>query len=113
VARGSRRALARGMTRTSIALLLALGLAAGCKKKVDSAGVEKTIRERLEDKGATVDSVSCPKDVKAEVGKEFTCTVEIDGQSYQLEAHITKVEDDRFEYDMEWVGDPPPAPQKG
>jgi hypothetical protein len=101
------------MTRTSIALLVTLCLAAGCKKKVDGAGVEKTIRERLEEKGATVESVSCPKDVKAEVGKEFSCTVKIGGESYELEAHITKVGDDNFEYDMEWVGDPPPAPQKG
>jgi hypothetical protein len=49
----------------------------GCAKKIDTDKAERSIKAGLESKsrGATIVSVSCPKDIDVQKGKRFDCTV--------------------------------------
>lgn len=85
-----------------IFLLTAAVIAAGCSKKVDTEGLEKTIAER-DDLGGEVTRVVCPKDVKAEKGAIFLCQVQIDGKkSYPLEVTIESVDGDKLNMFTKW-----------
>ena len=94
------------MTRTfirtvCIASCLLLVVAA-CSKKVDSGSVEDQVVTNVEKAFKDVDDASadCPGDIKAEKGKSFTCTVKLDGKSTDIGIKITKVDGEKFNFDL-------------
>jgi len=78
----------------SITRVAAVGLAVassilvtGCGASiVDTASVEKNVRSTIDGPGSVkVDTVDCPKDEVAEVGKTFTCSYDLtDGSSGEI-----------------------------
>jgi hypothetical protein len=86
----------------NLMLLAAVLVAAGCDKKVDTDGLEKTISERT-DLGGTATRVDCPDDVKADKGAIFVCQVQIDGKKeYPLEVTIESVEGSKVNMITKW-----------
>ncbi len=85
-------------TRSLAALVAAAAaslVAVGCGEKViDSGKVEKTIgRSVIDQTGARVKSVSCPKDQAAKKGDTFTCTV-VATDGTKGEATVTQKDDE-------------------
>jgi hypothetical protein len=82
--------------------LLLLASFAGCSRSsaLDTAGLQEQIRSLLEERGGlSVNAVTCPSDVKVEVGATFDCTATgQDGTSWVI--HVTQ-RDDQGNVDIE------------
>jgi len=66
-------------------------LLAGCgATTVDVAAVEKNVRDTIDGPGSVkVDTVDCPEDQEATVGKTFTCTYDLaDGSSGEVTVSV-------------------------
>jgi hypothetical protein len=62
-------------------LILLTGLVSltGCSRNLDVGRIEAQIKSELTEKGKlTVKSVTCPKNIELEIGKEFECTGSLD-----------------------------------
>jgi len=75
--RGTRRRLG-AVSAVGAAAVLALGTLGGCSVSVggddlDTGELEESIADGLMDEGVDAE-VSCPDDIEAEEGGEFTCT---------------------------------------
>lgn len=82
---------ARAIALPALALVVAL---AGCgTTTLDTEKVEEEVQELAEDRDLDVDGVSCPSDVEAEEGDEFTCDIELENGE-EIEAEITQRNDD-------------------
>jgi hypothetical protein len=75
------------MTRT-VLLVSALALAAGCKKKIDSAKGEKLLGEKLAAAGYKL-NVTCPKDVEIKKDAKFSCDAKGDDGEFSIEVTMT------------------------
>lgn len=81
---------------------LSIAVLAGCSKTVDKDDVAEQINTQLSSQvGATPDSVSCPDDLKAEVGATMTCTLTADGTDYQVGVNVTSVDGDKVAFDID------------
>lgn len=70
-----------------LGLAVAAGLLAACAPTtVDVAAVEKNVRDTIDGPGSVkVDSVDCPQDEEAKVGKTFICTYDLtDGSQGEI-----------------------------
>jgi hypothetical protein len=68
-------------------LTVALGILVACSPTtVDTAAVEKNVRDTIDGPGSVkVDTVDCPQDEEATVGKTFTCTYDLtDGSTGEI-----------------------------
>lgn len=69
--------------------------------------VAKEISEQLtQEVGRAPDSVSCPTDLKGEVGATVRCKLEGDGETYGVTATVTKVDGSDVRFDIK-VDDEP------
>jgi hypothetical protein len=93
---GRRRAdgTVRGVmrARTMVVGCMLLG-AVACTKTLDSGGLEDQIRSLLQQRGGpSVESVSCPDDVKVQAGSTFSCTASGDGTTWTID--VTQTDDE-------------------
>ena len=76
----------------ALSLVVASGvLVAACAATtVDVAAVERNVRDTIDGPGSVkVDTVDCPEDQKATVGKTFTCTYDLtDGSSGEITVSV-------------------------
>jgi hypothetical protein len=62
--------------RTILLTVLCLSAAAGCKRSIDGGKAERLIKDELfGPKGIKVKTATCPKDLVAKKGSNFTCAV--------------------------------------
>jgi hypothetical protein len=89
-------------TAALIVVVLAIGAVAGCgEETLDATSSEESIKSSFESStGQTVDSVSCPEDLSAEVGTEFDCTIESGGESTETTWEITSIEGDTANFEL-------------
>ncbi len=91
------------MRRSVVALtvpLLALSAACGTSS-VSSSDLEQQVDTQLTKVvGQQPDDVSCPNDLKAEVGAKSRCTLTADGTKYGVTVTATKVEGSRVEFSI-------------
>ena len=76
-------------------LAVALGVLAACAPTtVDTAAVEKNVRDTIDGPGSVkVDTVDCPQDQEATVGKTFTCTYDLtDGSTGEITVSVADEE---------------------
>jgi hypothetical protein len=90
------------ITLLSLVAVVSLALA-GCGKKLDTGGVEKTVKDQITEMGLEVDKVKCPGDVKAEAGKTFECTVTKGDKSAKVTIKMEKVEGDKVHYTTDYT----------
>lgn len=89
----------RAVAAAGASVALTLGLA-GCSGAVPKDDVAAQIRVELDRSGVPTGAVSCPQDLKAEVGQTLRCTFETDGQPVDAVATITSIEGDLARYDV-------------
>lgn len=90
-------------------LLATLGLAlAGCgEKTVSKAEVEKTAMKQLSEVvGQESPPITCPGDLKAEVGATLTCAMDINGATHDVNVVVTAVDGGKVNYDVEVAEQP-------
>jgi hypothetical protein len=76
-------------------LAVALGVLAACAPTtVDTAAVEKNVRDTIDGPGSVkVATVDCPQDQEATVGKTFTCTYDLtDGSTGEITVSVADEE---------------------
>ena len=76
-------------------LAMALGVLAACAPTtVDTAAVEKNVRDTIDGPGSVkVDTVDCPQDQEAKVGTTFTCTYDLtDGSTGEITVSVADEE---------------------
>jgi hypothetical protein len=88
---------------TGALAVLALGVAA-CSSgpgAVSKDDVASQITTKMTDaSGNKPESVSCPDDLKAEVGSQLNCVMKIKGQSFNVNVNVTTVDGDNVKFDM-------------
>lgn len=78
-----------------LGLVLSAGLLAACAPTtVDVEEVERSVRDSIDGPGSVkVDTVDCPEDQEAKVGKTFTCTFDLtDGTSGEITVSVADEE---------------------
>lgn len=101
---GSTASWPRTLAASSGALLvLALGLA-GCSSGPSAVGkddVAGQVSSKMTDaSGNKPDSVTCPEDLKAEVGGQVNCAMKVKGQPFNVNVAVTSVNGDQVKFDM-------------
>lgn len=97
------------MTRTPrmpvVALLLATAaVAAGCSSTpvVDRADVEDKVSQQLEKQvGQAPDDVSCPGDLKGEVGEKMRCTLTAGKDELGVTVTVRSVDGEQVNFDFQ------------
>jgi Domain of unknown function (DUF4333) len=81
------------------AILVLSVTAAGCggEKKVDTASIEKGIKDQVVAAGSSVTKVDCPSDVKSENGATFDCAVSFEN-SATGKVRVTQTSRNHFQY---------------
>ncbi|MCH1865417.1 DUF4333 domain-containing protein [Nocardioides sp. CFH 31398] len=95
----SRLALAAGAT-------LALGLLGGCASTVSSSDIEEQITTQLGNQGLEAENVDCPEDLDAEEGATTTCTLEAEGEEYDVAIEVTGVDGDNVNFSIQVADEP-------
>lgn len=71
---------------------------------VDKATVEEKIQTSLGPQiSAPIESVSCPEDLKGEVGATMDCTMTVSGEDHTVRVTVTTVEGTNVNFDMQTV----------
>lgn len=84
------------------AVALALLLAACGEKTVDATEAEETVAGVIADEtGFEAEDMSCPEDIKAEVGEEFECEFTGPEGPYVASVTITEVDGDDATFEIE------------
>ncbi len=91
--------IARRASVATIALL-SVGLLAGCGSKVPKDDVESQISSAISKAGGSASDVSCPDDLKGEVGAEMTCSLKLNGKKQDVKVKVTKVEDGKAYFNV-------------
>jgi mRNA-degrading endonuclease toxin of MazEF toxin-antitoxin module len=87
----------------------ALVLVAGCSVSVSTGGpktvakadVASQISDKVNEKaGHKPESVTCPDDLKAEVGASLDCQMTDGGQTYGVNVSVTSVDGDKVNFDI-------------
>jgi hypothetical protein len=90
--------------RSVLAVLSVLAVAgAACKKTVDTAGFENTLKDKVIEMGIADPSVTCPKGVEAKPGNAFTCKIAVGDKAYDLKVTIDKVDGKRVDMTTEFA----------
>jgi hypothetical protein len=88
---------------SSAIALVAAGLA-GCSSGPGAVGkddVAGQISTKMTDaSGSKPDSVTCPDDLKAQVGAEVNCAMKVKGQPFNVNVTVTSVDNDQAKFDM-------------
>jgi len=92
---------------TTITLLLAAALLAGCSPSiklggsdtVDPARMTNAIRRQLQVPDGQLGSVACPKGVKLAEGVTFTCTADVEGALLPITVTLSNVDTDTGGFD--------------
>ncbi|MEU0497151.1 DUF4333 domain-containing protein [Mycobacterium sp. NPDC006124] len=83
--------------------LMAVGLA-GCSSGPGAVGkddVGKQVSDKMTDaSGNKPDSVTCPEDLKAEVGAQVNCAMKVKDQPFNVNVTVTSVDGDKVNFDM-------------
>jgi hypothetical protein len=101
------------MVRRVITVVLA-GLvmlsAAACGSSVSKEDLQSQVSQQLTDQvGQAPESVTCPDDLDAEVGRSTRCQLRTtDGTTYGVGVTVTKVENSNVSFDIQV--DPAPTP---
>ncbi len=71
---------------------------------VSKSTVEEKIKSSLGPQiSAPIESVSCPQDLKGEVGATMDCTMAVSGQDHTVRVTVTTVEGSNVNFDMKTV----------
>jgi hypothetical protein len=77
---------------------------AGCSsgpKVVSKGDVANQITSKMTDaSGNKPDSVSCPDDLKAQVGAQLNCEMKVKGQTFNVNVTVSSVKGDQANFDM-------------
>lgn len=76
-----------------------IGMSA-CQKSVQQSDVEEGIEEQVKTRDPNVSGVSCPDDLKAEVGATMECDVEGSDQFKKVKVEVKSVDGDEVRYDI-------------
>lgn len=90
--------------------LVALLALAGCGDStvtVKQSDVEGQITSGVADKSGTTPDVSCPGDLKGEVGEEMRCTATVGADDYGVTVKVTDV--DGTDVNFSWLVDEQPG----
>lgn len=85
------------------AALVLVTAAAGCggSDKLEKATVEQGAKDALEKTvGREPQSISCPKDLEAKVGASQRCTLKDHGTTLGMTVRVTRVKDDKANFDV-------------
>ena len=87
------------MRRTVVVLLAGTLVACGGSgtKTVDPGSVEQAIRADITRQGGSLQSITCPADVKAKQGTTFDCTIALPDGSRAV-AHVTMTSSTKFDF---------------
>ena len=96
------------MRRTLVALAVPLLALSACgTSSVSSSDLEKQVDSQLTKVvGQKPDDVTCPDDLKAEVGATTRCTLTADGTKYGVTVRATKVDGSQVNFSIK-VDDKP------
>ena len=90
----------------------AVATAAGCSFSAGGVTsfkdyVSTEISRQLEQKvGRAPESVTCPSDLKGEVGATLQCELQDGGDTYEVTATVTRVEGTNVKFDIEVADEP-------
>ncbi|HVF08656.1 MAG TPA: DUF4333 domain-containing protein [Actinomycetota bacterium] len=88
--------------RLACAVAALIAVAAVCNPPLDTEGLEPQLLEQAEEQtGQDYRSVSCPRDVQPEAGKEFECTA-VDSDGINFTILVTQI-DDKGKVDWRFV----------
>ncbi len=89
-------------TALGLVTLVALGLLTGCGAgAVSQSDVEDQISSQLTEQiGQEPDSVDCPGDLDAEVGKTMICTLTVGEDELPVNVEVTKVDGNDVNFDI-------------
>ena len=91
----------------AIAVVAGCSFSAGTGVSVDKEALAQEVSDKLKGQvGRAPDSVTCPDDLKGEVGATMRCELEDGGQIYGVTVKVTKVEGTDVKFDMK-VDDAP------
>ncbi len=98
-----RNTSAAGAVSVAAVAFVVFGLT-GCSSgpgAVGKADVAKQVSEKMTDaQGNKPDSVTCPTDLKAEVGAHLDCAMTVKGQPFNVNVTATSVDGDQVKFDM-------------
>lgn len=88
---------------SGVLVVLALGLT-GCSSGPGAVGkddVASQVSSKMTDaSGNKPDSVTCPEDLKAEVGAQVNCAMKVKDQPFNVNVTVTSVDGDKVNFDM-------------
>jgi hypothetical protein len=95
--------LGRRSVLTAVAALTVMGSAAGCggatvSKQETADKISQSLEKQV---GRRPDSVTCPEDLPAEVGKSVRCELSAGGQKLGVTAKVKSVEGGRAQFDVQ------------
>jgi hypothetical protein len=101
--------MVRRVVTVVLAGLVVLG-AAGCGSSVSKEDLQSQVSQQLTAQvGQAPESVTCPDDLDAEVGRSTRCQLlTTEGTTYGVGVTVTKVENSNVSFDIQV--DPAPAP---
>lgn len=91
--------LGRVLAASGAAAAIVLGLSA-CTGAVPKDDVTKTISQKLTEKSIAAQNLTCPGDLKGEVGATLTCEFTVEGQPVDVIATVTSVDGSTANYDV-------------
>lgn len=90
-------AIGRAVAGAAAALTISL---AGCGSSVPKDDVATSIKAELDKQNVGSGPVTCPADLKAEVGQSLRCEFEVGGQPVEAVATITSLQGSTANYDI-------------
>jgi len=91
----------------AIAVVAGCSFSAGTGVSVDKEALAQEVSDKLKDEvGRAPESVTCPDNLKGEVGATMRCELEDGGQIYGVTVEVTKVDGTDVKFDMK-VDDEP------
>jgi Domain of unknown function (DUF4333) len=83
------------------AVATGLGACSSGPKTVSKGDVENNIKTKMTDAaGNKPESVSCPDNLKAQVGSQLNCEMKVKGQTYNVNVNVTSINGDDVKFDM-------------
>ena len=85
----------------AVAIVLAVTGVAGCSKTVSKSDVQSQITTKITDSGGKkAESVTCPNDLKGEVGAQIDCTMKDGDKTRTVNVTVTSIDGDNVKFDM-------------
>lgn len=89
----------RSVATAGAVAAMTVGLA-GCSGSVPKDDVAKSIKVEVDKQNPGAGPVTCPADLKAEVGQSVRCAFEVDGQPVDAVATVTSIQGSTANYDI-------------